>query len=320
MKKVLALVLAVMMMSTFAFAANHVAADKDFANKYPGTNLDILAGDIGVATATDLKSDNYTVSKISWAKGRTLVDSVKINDKNNKVVVALKDNYTLEKATDLEGTITIRQKASPRDTFEITITAVVKNDLIEKDMAGGINLPTTGDEVSLTPLSDAIYVVGATQGYGALTFGGADYEVTGRVYDKEKLYLYSDPSFYDKNVLLANEDVDADINFLDFAAKPTFKGLQTVSLFIDEDSKVYENKDGKLTEIKGKYDKDTGAFVFTTRTLGSYAWADKALKSVAGTTAPSEGNPDTGANDVVGIATALAAVALVSAAAISLKK
>ena len=31
-------------------------------------------------------------------------------------------------------------------------------------------------------------------------------------------------------------------------------------------------------------------------------------------------NPDTGANDVVGIATALAAVALVSAAAVSLKK
>ena len=35
-------------------------------------------------------------------------------------------------------------------------------------------------------------------------------------------------------------------------------------------------------------------------------------------TAPA--NPDTGANDVVGIATALAAVALVSAAAVSLKK
>ena len=46
--------------------------------------------------------------------------------------------------------------------------------------------------------------------------------------------------------------------------------------------------------------------------------SDKKL-SVSAPAAGSE-NPDTGANDVVGIATALAAVALVSAAAVSLKK
>ena len=58
--------------------------------------------------------------------------------------------------------------------------------------------------------------------------------------------------------------------------------------------------------------------VLKTRTLGSYVFSDKAL-SVAATT-PGTNNPDTGANDVVGVATALAAVALVSAAAVSLKK
>ena len=72
-----------------------------------------------------------------------------------------------------------------------------------------------------------------------------------------------------------------------------------------------------------KWDDDEGCYILKTRILGDYVFSDVKLDisadvADAGDTTPT--NPDTGANDVVGIATALAAVALVSAAAVSLKK
>ena len=71
-----------------------------------------------------------------------------------------------------------------------------------------------------------------------------------------------------------------------------------------------------------KWDEDEGCYILKTRTLGNYVFSDVALPlDVANNTTDTPvTNPDTGANDVVGIATALAAVALVSAAAVSLKK
>ena len=77
-------------------------------------------------------------------------------------------------------------------------------------------------------------------------------------------------------------------------------------------------KDGKLVNVNAKWDDDEGCFILKTRTLGGYVFSDKKLNVAAADA--STNNPDTGANDVVGIATALAAVALVSAAAVSLKK
>ena len=76
------------------------------------------------------------------------------------------------------------------------------------------------------------------------------------------------------------------------------------------------------TAGKVKWDEDEGCYILKTRTLGNYVFSDVALPldAVDNTTDTPVTNPDTGANDVVGIATALAAVALVSAAAVSLKK
>ncbi len=78
-------------------------------------------------------------------------------------------------------------------------------------------------------------------------------------------------------------------------------------------------KNGKLVESNAKWSEDDGAFVLKTRTLGNYVFSDVEL-NVTETVDDTTKNPDTGANDVVGIAAALGAVALVSAAAVSLKK
>ena len=77
----------------------------------------------------------------------------------------------------------------------------------------------------------------------------------------------------------------------------------------------------------GEWNDDEGCYVVKTRTLGSYVVSDLKLSSASSSSTTTDtddstntDNPDTGANDVVGIATALAAVALVSAAAVTLKK
>ena len=73
-----------------------------------------------------------------------------------------------------------------------------------------------------------------------------------------------------------------------------------------------------------KWDDDEGCYILKTRILGDYVFSDVKLDITADAADDTNNgtvtNPDTGANDVVGIATALAAVALVSAAAVSLKK
>ena len=90
---------------------------------------------------------------------------------------------------------------------------------------------------------------------------------------------------------------------------------------------MYEMKDGKLVETSATWDEDASAFVLKTKTLGSYVLSDKALKNVSSSSSDSGSssngsvtNPDTGANDVIGVAAALGIVALISAAAVSMKK
>ena len=156
--------------------------------------------------------------------------------------------------------------------------------------------------------------------YGELEFttNNPDVDVVVRVYDGDKLYLYNDTKA-DKDILKAYADSDADLSFLNFPGDTTFNSTATLYMYMDEDSFVYELKNGKLVESNAKWSEDDGCFVLKARTLGNYVFSDVEL-DVTEDVDDTVSNPDTGANDVVGIAAALGAVALVSAAAVSLKK
>ncbi|MBP3465123.1 MAG: hypothetical protein J6J90_03145 [Angelakisella sp.] len=78
------------------------------------------------------------------------------------------------------------------------------------------------------------------------------------------------------------------------------------------------NADGTLTNLGAKFD-DNGVLTATAKITGAVILSDKALTATNVITETTT-NPGTGANDVVGVAAALAVVALVSGAAISLKK
>ena len=79
------------------------------------------------------------------------------------------------------------------------------------------------------------------------------------------------------------------------------------------------NADGSLTNLNAKFDGNK-VLTATAKVTGPVVVADKALTASNTVPACTTTNPGTGANDVVGVAAALAVVALVSGAAISLKK
>ena len=154
-----------------------------------------------------------------------------------------------------------------------------------------------------------------TQEYGdALT-------LEARVYHNDLMFLDIDYA-PDRDIVGRLADSDADMDFYSFNSDTKFTTFNSnAKLYFndaEENDFVYQVKDKKLVKV-GSYSEDDGCWVVKTRTLGTYVVSDVELKEFEATGSV-DGNPDTGANDVVGIATALAAVALVSAAAVSLKK
>ncbi len=384
MKKVLALVLAVMMMATVAFADVVVGpgygdVSNGAKNYVPGASIEI--NDSGIAPNFSgnllkaLNSSNYSITKVSWKEGRNLVESTKFDDANDKLVVKLKQDYTLTTAKSLYGEVNLKGKkvgkgdrpddlvimigytwnanTSTWDVAPYTVGYILadgkgsnpviqitsNNDAILNangtsiesfDDRGPKNAPVTEDAKNY--LWKVVEGGGEKQGVLEFTAADGDTDIEVRVYDGNKLYLYNDVAA-DTDILKKYADADADITFLNFPGSPTFDATATVRFYKEEGTYIYQNVEGNLTPITArnagaagqtagnvKWDEDEGAYVLKTRTLGKYVFSDKPLKVTATTDTPETNNPDTGANDVVGVATALAAVALVSAAAVSLKK
>ena len=349
MKKVLALVLAVMMLATVAFAADEIKnpinpdVDNAPAGVRPGDKIKInalgvydrdhnyLFIDSGYDSTNkdhkllkDINSTNYSITSIKYDDGKSLVQSVSFNDDDDQVEVKLKKDFSTTKPKKLNMTFTLKGKkvgkTKPADIkirIEQSVNYHLDDDVLTIDADNELDM---GETVFAKNTIYEVQKYDNNTTYGTLTFtaqGDKDVDVEVRVYDGDKLYLYNENDA-DDDILKAYADTDADITFLTFTGDPTFNSTATVRFYKEEDSFVYGVKDGKLVNVNAKWDDDEGCFVLKTRTLGAYVFSDKKL-SVATPSAGSN-NPDTGANDVVGIATALAAVALVSAAAVSLKK
>ena len=376
MKKVLALVLAVMMLAVVAFAASTDVVNPgnigsaNTPNFMPGETIKVTARGVIDTTTNDpnytglpyvfdsgyvkgtnllikeINSENYSITSIKYDEGKNLVESVKFNDKNDRVDIKIKQNFDMTKGKTLKMSFDLKGKkvgkSDKPDTIHVVISQTISYGL-NKDKTGNtgivilsdddVQLPSaTGlvdDNNAVIPLPDGgfaeewVYKVqkasSSDYSYGNMEFTTADdeVEIEVRVYEDDELYLYNETDA-DDDILKAYADTDADLTFLNFKGAPTFNATATVRIYKEEDTFVYGMKDGKLTNVNAKWDDDEGCFILKTRTLGGYVFSDKKLNVAAADA--STNNPDTGANDVVGIATALAAVALVSAAAVSLKK
>lgn len=316
MKKIFAMIVAAAMLTVTAVAADFNPGKKIRFNG----NEDRWEGEL-----KSINTDNYSVSSVKWDQGRDLVSSVTIDNDDEVLVVALKPDYKSTKEKTLEGTIKLREKGKTRYAV-LSINATVGFDVVDLivDANGDVEVPTI-DSGSLYRIDDN------GKGYGTMSFSAGDTDISVRVYDDEVYYLHHNSDAI-KSVLTANPDSDAVIDFLTFEGTPTFNSTATMNFYgVEEDQIIYEMKNGRLTRSGAKWSEENGSWELKTRTLGSYVISDQALKSPAGNNTDDNNtnngtggtgvdNPETGAGDVTGVATALALASLVSAAAVSLKK
>ena len=362
MKKVLALVLAVVMVCTMAFALTPVAAT-------PATGLSTS----GIATLTEtsttetygveidpayyvvsgLDNNVFTASNVTLAKddGKmyvvvptldkaldgvadfTFTGTLKIADKNNAgtyVICSIKNGVLVATEGKQLG---ITMTASELDAWNGTVT----NKLQEKYDIGFETYVLASD----ADLTAAINGLTAGDNYGAWYITGN--KALSTTINDVTVKVPAKTAFKMKAPAAANT-TDLNAAGLVDASYTGFTGLfvegtgitmslnvtpanNTMNFYaIDNNGKVY-SLGTSLTESK----KVDGSIVGTiSATFGGTYQIVKLTKSVdvngtvPGVAAAPAGstttNPGTGANDVVGVAAALAVVALVSGAAISLKK
>ncbi len=383
MKKVLALVLAVIMVCTMAFAANVVNAGtivigggnasttpgETYVQLVPGSTLTVKFNDgtkfytEGTGANEKLVPAKNTVT-VTFSKGAEWVASqgwvqVKNANSNDSTVIVgtgenikyyeyqitLKQDYTKaydEKVCDLSiSKITLRADGYAEDTqFAETNTSkivfgvgyVTADIAVAFDANGNLTAPTHANLEngtiytikSITVGNKATNTATASMSYPAIGGTGMTASIALAVGQK-MLYVASE-----KGVSFV-EGVDKGYKEAELVA-PTTKGFNefntTAKVVFNQGAanadKVYnvyaKDLSGKVTKLAATLDR--GVLTFNVPALSAFIITTGSVTATAvePATPGSTTNPGTGANDVVGVAAALAVVALVSGAAISLKK
>lgn len=349
MKKILALVTVVIMtftMATVAFAkttesvtvenklytydsVNDTLDEVTGSDFETGEDLYIKINDVTPASGTPSVSDlrNYKL-RSKFTDGKKMIkdvsfDTVKVNGSKQLVVkISVADTFSA-KEVDVDGIITIYTRngatINGADSFEVDVDGYMSYG--EPDNASDYFTVTT-PVVNFDGCTDV-----------ELYFDDGIYFAVNARNQKDLFLRYNSEivdSIYDKYY-------DADLTFVNFDGNDkTF--LRTGTLYIpysmgDKAPFIYERTSNGLKLIKDAYNKDEEMFVIKTKTLGNYVISDIELKdttidnstsSKPDTTKPTPNtgvdNPDTGANDFVGLAVALAVVSAGAIGVVSFNK
>lgn len=300
--------------------------------------------------ARSLNTGNYSIKRITYGSGRNVVSSVTLDsEEGNALNVNFKSSYSTDKLQAVDIRIDLQGKKH-RDngnmitpaavTFALKGTFGLGESTIYISPEGNLYLdetctqPVNWDEYTSSTSEDFVKFKAVKGGmpYANVTIDGASTSLDFRAYEGDKFVMITNHDA-DRNVLIANADSGAEITFINFSGNPALSSTGTLSFYdVDENGYVYENRNGRLVKSAAKWDSEAGCWILKTRTLGNYILSDKPLVSSAATSTDSSSgsstvtpdgnvpNPGTGANDVVGVAAALAVVSLVAAGAVSLKK
>lgn len=334
MKKVLALVLAGVMaasMSVVAFAADETAnvtvtptkdnvatADVQFGTGLvdeDGATPEYKPGDTFYLNVTGKEgaditklatiTDDYRLSidddsdKNLFVSAKLILKKIgKDTKKEAYVEIVTKDNF-IEDDQELNLTITLNPRNKDVEKAEVLVNGTMNYGPTEDVSkyftveSGFVNFEDIDDDVELYFGDD----------------GDIEFHVNSKS-DKTLFLRYND----DEDDAIVEKFGDASLEFHYFEGnKDTFKKEGTLYIPADEGSFLYEVVDGKLVAVKdAKYDDAKEQFTFKTKTLGNYIVSDKELVAAdaEGEGTDAETNPDTGANDFVGLAVALAVVSV----------
>ena len=370
MKKVLALVLAVVMVCTMAFAigvggTGTTTTPSTFVGKFnsvaPGQSIYFEQSEltstsgltVSVANATDAAKYKVTVTMASGAD--KIASQGWAKDASGAWVYALVTKYDETTVLDDAADIVI-------DSVVVSKVGTAVTNTIKYVNTNGEYLATDGSYVKLTAATAANKLVSAFD-FGRATadfrtidavpgasttlytvkkasagdpavknvaFGGTTVGTTGNVIASYSLkvgekVIFSDvPAFNLTTSLtseLQNEIITKDATVVEVLGNVVVPN-KAIKITVDNQKEGYlymVGADGKLTNLNAKFD-DNKVLTATAKVTGPVVYSNVALSAVNVTTTGTTTNPGTGANDVVGVAAALAVVALVSGAAISLKK
>ena len=283
---------------------------------YPGKSIVVSAN--YPRADYKVKSYDFTTGTRDF-KGASYIEEIKIN-KDNELVIVLKDNYKLAVDKAIKGEIILQNKETKAETaipVEILVKNIVHETFGERKPSEAVYVPNGDNQVILMD-EDGGYVY----------FEEEMLKGTVKMNKEEKTYLNL---MYGVNLktgdtidaieeALGEEYLDeAIIEYYTFETR-AFKNEVDFSYEAYEDDPhfFYLYKDGVFSKIDAVYndDEDVEAWQWTALAEGTVIVTDVEIVLADEFTK----NPDTGANDVVGVAAALAVTSLVAAAAISIKK
>ncbi|HIY08348.1 MAG TPA: hypothetical protein H9680_03340, partial [Firmicutes bacterium] len=248
------------------------------------------------------KINDFSV-KIDWEKGSALVASYKlVAGKNNSIdlEIKLKENYTIDEPKDLLGEMTMKNKHADESQAYYVYGTVANN---VEDIDGGDN---RDDATAIEVKNNTIYNV-TTSGW--FDFGGDGERLSSvmvRLPEDKQVFAYWNEDAIEE-VEDKYYDLDADIEYVNFVAKPNLGRNAEIAIQGDYSDQyhLYEYVGGELEPIDADWNEDDGLFEFTASKLGSYVISDKELVAEADEPAEDDEpaaddtttqNPDTGAN------------------------
>lgn len=339
MKKLLSMLLAVAMTATLAvtaFADDTTAPAsqlslKDYTNGAqltPGTSYEyeiLLDGQ----PLVDLEGGRLTANVTKG--GNALSVKVEETKDGHKLVVDAKEQYGTQQ---VEASFRLRLTQSGSEAIQLDQTAKVGFDAMPGDQAGEeLTISNSTPILSQKVLEDFAEANRYRKGKMNSEDGKWSFEVNTGSMKNDINMTYS----YSIIPQIMQKYENQEFTFLSFPGRPDFGGKGRVTVDVSDlyDTESWGTKfylylfqDSKLYKLTTTLDADELTLSFNASRLGSYVITNKEITDggiITGAPSNSSGgsqnpNPDTGANDMIGLAAALGAVALVSMAAISLKK
>lgn len=195
-----------------------------------------------------------------------------------------------------------------------------------------INGLTAGETIMVDPAKpvitkDQLATIAKLNNYKAVTFSYGDWSYTVNVTDLGDVNLLSNNSAIKE---IMSKYPSQEFKFVAFPAGTNFGVNGKVEIDVSSEHDDFNGKfftyiyaNGKLTKVDAKLDSDSSTLSFSTKQLARYVITNVEIKDavvVPGSNNGGSKNPNTGANDFVGAAAALAVISLAAAGAVVLRK
>ena len=295
-------------------------------------SINLIEKSTGVAELID-HAELYKATATDYASYSEYTDEIMPNAVYLKIT--LKDSWKTVDEETLTYYVYVADNASDNQTNEVWVSGNYANNNVKT-----VDFTWTNDASE-----PAIWKVAKGEN-GVAVFDFADKAFfTVKMYSGESMYLDLSTA-YDK-AIAGEMDAEADSFFKFDNENANFSRTGELIIVSDDSSLVpYEiDKDGNFVEVDAQYvegyaiahtNSKVNGFVFNTKALGNYVLSTEELgqeeapveetpaveepTTETTTTETAKPNPETGAEDFVGLAVSLAVVSVAAAGALALKK